>query len=35
MWFEMIFGLQVNMDKSEVIPIGGCDSGGCCFNVRV
>ena len=23
MWFEALFGLKVNMDKSEIIPVGG------------
>ena len=34
MWFEALFGLKVNMDKSEIIPVGGGgrDFGGCCFN---
>ena len=22
MWFEALFGLKVNMDKSEIIPVG-------------
>lgn len=33
MWFEAPFGLKVNMDKSEVILVGGRDIGGCCFGV--
>ena len=26
LWFEAIFGLKVNRDKSEVIPVGRVDS---------
>ena len=25
-WFEALFGLKVNLDKNEVIPIGGVEN---------